>query len=341
VPLDTDPEGRPGSRLPRPPGTRVDHYELVEHLADGAQAEVHRAKDTRSGDQVTIKFPHARVLDHPALTQRWRREAALTEALAHPNLQCRRDVGERHSEPYLVFDYAAGGSLDHWIGPDRPELPVGQAVAWGRQLAQALAFLHHLGIIHRDIKLGNILITDELQVKLGDFGAAAPTRRRLFGGLPTPAEGTPEYLSPEQITGRPGDERSDLYGWGVVMYELLTGRCPFTGSDAAEAMTAHLTGAPARIRSQRGDVSPALETVVLHAIRRYPDNRYQSALALLDDLDHLDRIDPSRFDLCPEAPITDGVGGSEAPAAVRLALLVAAGFVAIVAVVIVLTVALR
>ena len=328
--------------MTRPTGTQVDHYELLEHLADGAQAEVHRAKDLRSGHEVVIRFPQARVLEDPVLAGRWRREAHLTEALCHPYLQCRLDVGERHHEPYIVLEYAGGGGLDGWVGAQGAPLPVGQAVEWGRQLAQALAYLHHLGIIHRDVKPANILVTDDLELKLGDFGAATMTpRRRRWWHLPAPPEGTPEYLSPEQVTGHPGDERSDIYGWGVVMYELLTGLVPHTGPDRFAAMAAHLDHDPVRLRDLRGGVPPGLEAVVLTALRRQPEHRYPSALALLDDLDNLDRLNPADYDLSPEPATVGAIGGSEGPALLRLALLVAGGFIAMVALVILLSVTLR
>jgi serine/threonine-protein kinase len=328
--------------MPRPTGSRVDHYELLEHLADGAQAEVHRAKDTRSGREVVVKIPHARVLDHPVLASRWRREAHLTEALAHHNLQCRLDVGEHHHEPYVVLEYAGGGSLDGWVGAQGPRLPVSQAVEWGRQLAQALAYLHHLGILHRDLKPANILLTDELQLKLADFGAATMTagRRRVWH-LPAPPEGTPEYLSPEQITGQSGDPRSDVYGWGIVMYELLAGHVPYSGPNPLTAMTAHLNHNPVPLRNWRGDIPPALEAVVLTAMRRQPEHRYQTALALLEDLSRLGELDPTSFDLTPEPAMGGVIGGAEGPALLRFALLVAGAFFSIVALVILLSAALR
>jgi serine/threonine-protein kinase len=328
--------------VPRPTGTRIDHYELLEHLGDGAQAEVHRARDNRTGQVVVVRIPHARVLDRPVLAARWRREAALTECLIHPNVQRRLDVGERHHEPDVVLEYAGGGSLDGWVNDRNPRLPVGQAVQWGRQLAQALAYLHHLGIIHRDLKPANLLVTDDLELKLADFGAATatPGRRRLWD-LPGPPEGTPEYLSPEQVTGRPGDERSDIYSWGVVMYELLTGAVPYTGADPLAAMTAHLNDALVPLRDLRPEVPPGLEVVVLTALRRQPGQRYRSALALLDGLDHFDRLDPDDYDLSPEPPIPGVIGGSEGPALARFAFLVAAGFLSLVAFVILVSVALR
>jgi eukaryotic-like serine/threonine-protein kinase len=328
--------------MPRPATTRVDHYELVEHLADGAQAEVHRAKDLLTNKVVVIKFPHAHVLDHPVLAARWRREAHLTEALGHAHVQRRLDVGERHREPYVVLEYAGGGSLDGWVSAQNPELPVGQAVQWGRQLAEALAYLHHLGILHHDLKPANILVTDDLELKLADFGAATMTpRRRRWWHLPAPPEGTAEYLSPEQITGHPGEERSDIYGWGVVMYELLTGEVPHTGPDPLAAMTAHLNNVPVPIRNLRPDVPPGLEAVVLRALRRQPAHRYPSALALLDDLDHLDQLNPTDYDLSPEPATAGVIGGSEGPALLRFALFVAAGFMSLVAAIIIVSIVLR
>jgi serine/threonine-protein kinase len=327
--------------MPRAPGTHIDHYDLIEHLGDGAYAEVHRAKDTRTGDEVVLRFPHPRVLDNPALVSRWRREAQLTERLDHPNLQCRHAVGDHRSEPYLVFDYAAGGSLDHIVSGDAP-LPVDQVTVWGTQAASAIAYLHGIGIVHRDIKPSNILLTDTGGVKLADFGAAvaAPKARRWWQ-LPSPPEGTPGYLSPEEIVGQPGDQRSDIYSWGIIMYELLTGHVPFTEATQLDALQAHLTANPPPIRAQRADVSPQLEAVVLHAMRRHPDNRYQSMRAVLDDLEHLDQVDPGSYDLAVEPPMHGAIGGAEGPAIIRLILIVAGGFIAIVTLAILLSLALR
>jgi eukaryotic-like serine/threonine-protein kinase len=311
-------------------GTLVDHYELRAHLGDGAQAEVFRAQDVRNGSEVVVKFPLPRTLDHPVLASRWRREAALTEGLCHPRILCRCDSGQRHSEPYIVIEYAPGGNLRSWIGSTKDPVPLRQAVAWGRELAEALAFLHAHNILHRDLKPENILLTADQTIKLSDFGSAVSTglgrHRRLT--LPVPPEGTPEYLSPEQITGASCDQRSDIYGWGIVMYELLTGQVPFTGPDPWSAMEAHLQDQPIPVRVHRPDLPLALEGIVMTAMRRQPAHRYAGANDLLADLDRLSWLDPAIFDLSPEDPVTTPVGGAETAALVRLIVVAMVAFLA-------------
>ena len=327
--------------MAREPGTLLDRYELLDHLADGAQAEVHRARDTRTGDVVAVKIPHPWVLQNPELTRRWRRELALTEGLVHPDLVGRHVVQERHSEPYLVLDYASGGSLDQRVGPRMPLLPAEQVLGWLRQLARALSYLHSVGIVHGDVKTANLLLTEDLTLKLGDYGAATRGRRARWWDLPTPPEGTPEYLSPEQVLGQPPDNRSDIYSWGVVAYELLTGQVPLTGPSPIAAMETKLSGAVPPISAHRPDVPPALEAVVLHSLRRRAADRYPDVEALLRDLDDLTRVEPSRYRCPPDPPLAGVVGGSPMPALLRLVAATTAVCLAVAAAAIALTALLR
>jgi serine/threonine protein kinase len=437
--------GGPKAQRPviRADGSTVDHYELLEFLGEGAQAEVHRAKDLFDGSEVVIKFPRAHVLHHPVLVARWRREAAITSGLYHQRIVCRRDSGELHSEPYIVLEYVDCGTLRGFIGDPTDPLPIAQALAWGRQLAEALVFLHGRGVVHQDLKPDNILVNTDLSLKLGDFGAAiaarpaAGRRSNHSLALPIPPEGTAGYLSPEQITGIPSDERSDIYSWGIVMYELLTGQLPFgplpngplpngplpngplpngplpngpvagpspthsggtyggttavgtprslggpnapmqdrpprdsgrvfggiaakisprnldgrvapdlerrpadcsgVAPDPLAAMEAHLRDAPTTIRTLRPDVPPAVEGVVMTAMRRHPGHRYQTAAGLLADLERLDSLDPTSFDLSPEEPITTPVGGAELSALLHLIVLTALGFLGLASVAVAFT----
>jgi len=223
--------------------------------------------------------------------------------------------------------------LRNFEGP----VPVDKAVDWGRQLAEALAYLHPQGIVHRDLKPENVLVDGDDHLKIADFGTAmlAGARRLTWRHL-SESLGTPDYMSPEQIQGERGDPRSDVYAWGVMMYEMLTGRVPFEGDNWLAAMAGHLQATPKPISSIRRDVPPAVEAVVLKAMRRYPENRYQSADELLADLDRLDQLDAASFDLSPEAPM----GGMAAVASpLRLWALVgmiSLGFIVLVTVIIVL-----
>jgi serine/threonine-protein kinase len=208
-------------------------------------------------------------------------------------------------------------------------------------LAEALAYLHDLGIIHRDLKPANLLVSDDLQLKLADFGAATTVRRHRLWHLPVPPEGTAEYLSPEQVTGQQCDPRSDVYGWGIVMYELLAGHVPYSGPDPLAAMAAHLDHHPVPLRDVRSDIPLALEAVVLKAMSRQPARRYQTAHSLLADLHRLDDLDVTEFDRTPEPAMRGAVGGGDGPALVRFALCVAGAFVGIAAFSVLLSVALR
>jgi serine/threonine protein kinase len=320
-----------------PSGARLDGYRVEEHLADGAEAEVYRGADVVTGEPVVLKVPHDSVLTQPMLGARWRREARLMEKLDHARLQCLVDRGRRHSRPYLALEFVPGGSVRTWMSVHGP-VPIDQAVAWGHQLIEALAYIHGLGVVHRDLKPENVLITDDSAVKLGDFGAAARYRTWLPWRPPEPPEGTAGYVSPEVVGGLRGDPRSDVYGWGVLMYELLTGASPFHAEASVDLLKAPLTQHPRRLREVRSDIPPALEAVVLTTMRRNPDHRYRDVQALDADLKRLDELDASTFDLSPEPP--HSVSASEFQALVRFAAVLAASFVAVVATLIILTIVL-
>jgi serine/threonine-protein kinase len=275
-------------------GDRLDRFEIVEPLGEGAYAETYKARDTKTGELVLLKSPNPLLFADPAIHQRFMRESEIARHLNHPGVQRSVDLGENRSEPYLALEYIEGDNLRRWLRKHKLPLPIPLAVQWGTELAEALSYLHQHKIVHRDLKPENVIVTkrDEGKgdegdghLKIIDFGTALLTgARRLTWRHLTEALGTPDYMSPEQIQGERGDPRSDIYSWGIMMYEFLTGRVPFEGDNWLAVMAGHLQRHPKPIREQRLDVPPELEAIVLTAMRRYPENRYQSAEELLADL---------------------------------------------------------
>jgi serine/threonine protein kinase len=285
-------------------GEKVDHFQILESLGEGAFAESYKALDTKTGETVVMKSPNAALIADPSIFARFRREAEIARTLNHPGLARSVDRGERRSEPYLVLEFIDGENFRRYLNRHEGPVPVDVALTWGRRLASILAYLHEHGIVHRDLKPENLIITDDGELTVIDFGTALlEGARRLTWRHFSQSLGTPDYMSPEQIQGGRGDPRSDVYAWGIMMYEFLTGHVPFHGENWTATMAGHLTKNPEPIRKINPSVPAALEAVVLKAMRRNPDSRYQSAAQLLADLDQLDDLDFAGFDLSPEPPM--------------------------------------
>jgi serine/threonine-protein kinase len=321
------------------PGQIVDRYELVEQLGEGAYAQVWRAKDTTSGTQVVMKFPMPELFGDPGLFQRYRRESEIAKRLQHPNIQRALDDGARRSEPYLVLEYVEGPNLRTWMREHEGPCPVQLVIEWGKQLAGALAYLHEAGIVHRDLKPENIVVSKSNQLKLTDFGTAMAkgVRRLTFKHLGQ-ALGTPDYMSPEQIQGGRGDERSDIYSLGILLYELLCGRVPFQGDNWLAVMAAHLTQSPVSPRELRPETPDGLAEVICHAMRRFPEHRYAHASEMLYDLEHLEELPKGLYDLSPEEPMSTLAAAAmeSGKRTLLLALAIAAAFLVLATTVIVL-----
>lgn len=273
-------------------GTQLGPYEIQDLLGSGGMGEVYRARDPRLGREVAIKVLSADFAADGARLQRFEQEARTLAALNHPNLMAVYDVGrdlERTGgTPYLVTELLVGETLQARLLPG----PVGprQAVDWGRQIASGLAAAHDRGIVHRDLKPGNIFITREGRAKILDFGLARLTPlatgaedATLAGPasgsahtMPGMTLGTVGYMAPEQVRGEPADARADIFAFGAVLYEMLTGAKPFARTSAADTMSAILRDDPAE-PPPSAPMPPALDRIVRRCLEKQPSQRFQSA----------------------------------------------------------------
>jgi eukaryotic-like serine/threonine-protein kinase len=271
-------------------GTLFDgRYRIERKLGAGGMADVYLAEDQELGRGVAIKILNGRHANDGQFIERFRREAKNAAALNHPNIVSIYDRGEAEDTYYIAMEYLDGRTLKELI-VGHGQAPVRVAVEYARQILSALRFAHRHGIVHRDIKPHNVLVDREGRVKVTDFGIArAGTSQMTETGS---IVGTAQYLSPEQARGGEVDQRSDLYSLGVVLYELLTGKTPFEGDTPVEIAMKHLSNTPQAPSELRPDIPPELDMVVLRALAKDPDERYQSADEMEGDLDRVARGAP-------------------------------------------------
>jgi len=261
-------------------------YQILRKLGAGGMANVYLAEDQELGRRVAIKILNDRHANDEQFVERFRREAKNAAALSHPNIVSIYDRGEAEGTYYIAMEYLDGRSLKELI-LSRGDAPIAVVVEYARQILSALRFAHRHGIVHRDIKPHNVLVDGEGRVKVTDFGIArAGTSQMTEAGS---IVGTAQYLSPEQARGADVDQRSDLYSLGVLMYEMLTGEVPFSGDTPVEIAMKHLSQTPVPPSAKRHEVPRELDMVVMRALAKDPDDRYQSADEMEADLDRVAR----------------------------------------------------
>lgn len=265
-----------------------DRYELGEILGFGGMSEVHLARDVRLHRDVAVKVLRADLARDPSFYLRFRREAQNAAALNHPAIVAVYDTGEAETDagplPYIVMEYVNGVTLRDIVHTDGPMAPK-RAIEVIADACQALNFSHQHGIIHRDVKPANIMISSTNAVKVMDFGIARAIADSGNSVTQTAAViGTAQYLSPEQARGDAVDARSDVYSLGCVLYEILTGEPPFIGDSPVAVAYQHVREDPLPPSQRHGGISPGLDAVVLKALAKNPENRYQTAAEMRADL---------------------------------------------------------
>ena len=290
-------------------GTRLGHYEVIAPLGAGGMGEVYRARDGRIERDVAVKVLPAALAQNEDRLRRFEQEARAAGRLNHPNVLTVHDVGQHEGLPYVVSELLEGETLRERLGGSG--LPVRKATEIAVQIARGLAAAHEQGIVHRDLKPENVFVAKDGQVKILDFGLAKLTRSdappeaeshiatEAPGTDPGTVMGTAGYMSPEQVRGRPVDQRSDIFSLGAILYEMLSGKRAFARDSSVETLNAILKEDPPELSGTGRPLPPALDRIVRHCLEKSPDERFASARDLAFDLQSLSDVSTSGPALSP------------------------------------------
>ena len=270
-------------------GYTLDHYRIEAAIAHSGMSVLYRATDQDSGRQVAIKVPLDEMAADPVLVERFKREQEIGQLLDHPGV-VKTFNDEQRSRLYMVIEWVDGRLLRTILNEDK-KLPTERAVKITLGICDALDYMHKRGIVHRDLKPENVMVGEDDQIRLIDFGIAMKedARRLTFVNVSS-LLGTPDYISPEQVKGGRGDQRSDIYSVGIMLYEMLTGQVPFPGPNPLAVMNARVLTDVKPPRELNAEISPELEEILFRALEREPRHRYATASEMMWDLEHQEQV---------------------------------------------------
>jgi serine/threonine protein kinase len=270
-------------------GEMLDHYRIDATIARSGMSVLYKATDLKTNQVVAIKVPHAEMEADPVLIERFKREEEIGQLLDHPGVVKTFNTEERSSH-YMVIEWVEGRLL-RTILNEKKKLPVERAVKIALGMCDALDYMHKRGIVHRDLKPENVMVDENDDIKLIDFGIAMKedARRLTFVNV-SATLGTPDYISPEQVKGQRGDQRSDIYAMGIMLYEMLTGRVPFVGPNPLAVMNERVLTDPTPPRELNEEISPELQEILYRALERDPRHRYAMAHEMAWDLEHQEQV---------------------------------------------------
>ena len=260
-----------------------ERFQITDVINRSGMATIFKAIDLNTGQTVAVKTPLMQFESDPGFSDRFEREELIGKTLNHPGILHVASL-ENKSRPYIVMEFLEGQTLRQHLSAGRMDLA--EAVNIAVKICDALDYMHSYKVVHRDLKPENVMLCADGSIRIMDFGIAkvAGLRRLTFSGF-SPAMGTPDYMAPEQVKGKRGDERTDIYSLGAILYEMMSGSAPFEGTSPYQIMNARLSGDPVAPHKRNPDISPQLEEIILHAMERDPDGRYRKAADMKKELE--------------------------------------------------------